>query len=106
MTLTFLLSKTKQFFSGLPKKQLLDSLIKLQEDFKRLSASHEVLKQENADLKNQLQKKKIEEVNKNTNKPSSKQGIQRRRDQKSPHGKEKRGKVPEIEQNNVNPGKQ
>ena len=73
MTLTFLLSKTKQFFSGLPKKQLLDSLIKLQEDFKRLSASYEVLKQENADLKNQLQKKKIEEVNKNTNKPSSKQ---------------------------------
>ncbi len=73
MTLTSILSKTKQFFSGRTKKQLLDSLMKLQNDFKNLDARYEALQQENAELKAQLQKQKIEDVNKATNKPSSKQ---------------------------------
>ncbi len=73
MTLTSILSKTKQFFSGLTKNQLLGSLMKLQKDFKNLAACYETLKQENAELKAQLQKNKIENVNKAANKPSSKQ---------------------------------
>ncbi len=72
MTLTFILSKTKQFFAKLGKKQLLDSLSILQEEFKNLSSRHDALKQKYTALETELQKKKIEEVNKNTNKPSSK----------------------------------
>ncbi len=73
MTLTSILSKTKQFFSGLSKNAILDVLMKLQKDFKNLDARYEALKQENAELKAQLQKKKIAAVNETVNQPSSKQ---------------------------------
>jgi len=72
MTLKSILSKTRQFFSALIKKAVLDALMKLQKDFKDLDARYKALKQENAELKAQLQKKKIEDVNKIANKPSSK----------------------------------
>jgi len=56
------LSKAKQFFSGRTKRQLLDSLIKLQKCFKTLEAIYKAFNQKNAELKVQLQNKKIEDV--------------------------------------------
>jgi len=47
-------------------------IVQLKKDFSRLDARYQKLEQENAELKAQLQKQKIIEVNKQTNKPSSK----------------------------------
>jgi len=58
MTLTFILSKTRQFFSGFSKNQILDLLMKLQKAFKDLDARYEALKQEKLNLKLNFKKRK------------------------------------------------
>ena len=65
MTLKSILSSTKKFFLNLTKAKVVELLVQLQKDYIKLE-------QENAELKAQLQKIKIEEVNKIANKPSSK----------------------------------
>jgi transposase len=65
MTLKSILSSTKKLLFNLSKVKVIELLMQLQKDYKKLEL-------ENAELKAQLQKKKVEEVNKIANKPSSK----------------------------------
>jgi transposase len=65
MTLKTILSSAKSFFIGFTKTGLIEIILQLQKDFK-------ALEKENIQLKEKLQKNKIDEVSKQTNKPSSK----------------------------------
>ena len=66
MTLKSLLSSTKKLFLSLSKVKVVELLVLLQKEYAKLEV-------ENATLKAELQKQKIQEVNKIANKPSSKQ---------------------------------
>jgi len=80
MSLNTIISTTLGFFGGLSQKKLVEIIDYLRKSYKKLIVENEQLKSENAKLKEQLKSKeaklvnfKIKEVNKNSNKPSSKQ---------------------------------
>ncbi|NRA91817.1 MAG: hypothetical protein HRU26_03880 [Psychroserpens sp.] len=66
MSLTSILTAALSFFSNLSKKALIDALVKLREDYKKIAA-------ENEKLRKLIDKDKLKSVNLITNKPSSKQ---------------------------------
>jgi len=73
MTIKDTLSATYITLSKLPKDRLLKALQSLREKYIELEGKVNELKAENAKLKEQLQNGKIKSVNKDANKPSSKQ---------------------------------
>jgi transposase len=73
MSLPSIISATLGFFLGLPKKKLVEIIDLLRKRYKVLTAENEQLKAEVERLKSAATKSKIKEVNKQSNKPSSKQ---------------------------------
>ena len=73
MSLKDILLATYIALSKLSKSKLLKALQSLREKYVELEATNSQLKAENAKLKEQLKSEKIKSVNKNANKPSSKQ---------------------------------
>ena len=74
MSINELLSATYIALSKLSKSRLLKALKSLRQKYIELEETVAQLKAENAKLKEQLKSEKIKSVNKNANKPSSKQG--------------------------------
>lgn len=66
MSLANILSAAISFFSGLSKKALIDALVKLRDDYKKIQ-------QENDQLRKLIEQEKLKAANLQTNKPSSKQ---------------------------------
>ena len=66
MSLTSILTALTSFFSSLPKQKIIDALLQLREDYKKLA-------KENEKLRKLIDKETLKKVNLNTNKPSSKQ---------------------------------
>ncbi|MFK7980678.1 MAG: IS66 family transposase [Saprospiraceae bacterium] len=80
MSLNSIISTTLGFFRGLSKQKLVDIIERLRKSYKKVVVENERLKAENAKLKESLKSKeaklvnlKLKEVNKKSNKPSSKQ---------------------------------
>jgi transposase len=73
MSLGTIISSTLHYFFGLPKKKLVAIIDELRKRYKVLSAENEALKAEIESLKTAATQKQIKEVNKQSNKPSSKQ---------------------------------
>ena len=73
MSIKDILLATYIALSKLPKSKLLKALQSLREKYIELEETITQLKAENAKLKEQLKSEKIKSVNKNANKPSSKQ---------------------------------
>jgi len=73
MTIKDILSRTYAALAKSPKNRLLEALQSLREKYIKLEEKNNELKAENEKLKEELKKQKIKSVNKNANKPSSKQ---------------------------------
>ncbi len=73
MSLRSIISTTISFFSGLTKKKLIDIIDQLRKEYVALCEENERLKLENERLKSAQKEEKIKQVNKQSNKPSSKQ---------------------------------
>jgi len=107
MTLQSILSATKKFFTTLTKSDLVELIVQLKKDFSRLDTRYKKLEQENAELKAQLQKQKIIEVNKQSNKPSSKKAEwEKPTSKKSDSNQDNPKKQLELELENEKPEKE
>jgi transposase len=73
MNIKTLLTTTYQILSGWRKANLVAAFVKLRDKYLRLKDRIHQLEQENAQLKEQLEREKIKATNKLVNKPSSKQ---------------------------------
>ncbi len=73
MSLSSIISATLGFLSGLSKKKLVEIIDQLRNRYKALSVENEQLKAEVERLKSEAKASKIKAVNKQSNKPSSKQ---------------------------------
>jgi len=73
MTIKYILSRTYAALAKSPKNRLLEALQSLREKYIKLEEKNNELRAENKKLKEELKKQKIKSVNKNANKPSSKQ---------------------------------
>ena len=91
MSLSRIISSTIQFLFGLSKKKLVGIIDELRKGYKRLAAENTVLKAEIELLKRAATQKRLEQVNKQSNKPSSKQAEWEKKGVGN-DGKSKRGK--------------
>ncbi len=73
MNIKTLLTTTYQTLSGWRKVNLVAAVVKLRDKYLQLQDRIRKLEQENAQLKEQLEREKIKDTNKQVNKPSSKQ---------------------------------
>jgi len=73
MSLITIISSTIQYLLGLSKKNLVGIIEELRNRYKKLAAENEELKAELKKLKSAATQKQIQEVNQQSNKPSSKQ---------------------------------